>query len=110
LASIIVSLLGALLLPLAIGSGPWLYPLLVLWGGTTFAIYTLGLGLLGDGAPPAQLAAANVALVMVYQIGSTAGPTLSGAAMDLIGPEGLVVVVALAAAGLLVAFFRIRRS
>jgi len=110
LASIFVSLLGALLLPLAIGSGAWLYPLLVLWGGTTFAIYTLGLGLLGDGAPPAQLAAANVALVMVYQIGSTAGPTLSGTAMDLIGPEGLVVVVALAAAGLLVAFFRIGRS
>ena len=70
----------------------------------------LALGLLGDGAPPAQLAAANVVLVMVYQIGSTAGPTLSGTAMDLIGPEGLVVVVALAAAGLLVAFFRIGRS
>ena len=47
---------------------------------------------------------------MVYQIGSTVGPTLAGTAMDLIGPEGLVVVVALAAAGLLAAFFKIGRS
>ena len=47
---------------------------------------------------------------MVYQIGSTLGPTLAGTAMDLIGPEGLVVVVALAAAGLLAAYFKIGRS
>jgi MFS family permease len=111
LGSILVTLLGALLLPLAIGAGWWwLCPLLVLWGGTTFAIYTLGLDLLGDGFPPAQLAAANVALVMVYQIGSVAGPTLSGTAIDVVGPEGLVAVVALAAAALLAAFFGIRRS
>jgi MFS family permease len=111
LGSILVTLLGALLLPLAIGAGwGWLCPLLVLWGGTTFAIYTLGLGLLGDGFPPAQLAAANVALVMVYQIGSVAGPTLSGTAIDVMGPEGLVAVVALAAAALLAAFFRIRSN
>jgi MFS family permease len=111
LGSILVTLLGALLLPLAIGAGWWwLCPLLVLWGGTTFAIYTLGLGLLGDCVAPAQLAAANVALVMAYQIGSVAGPTLAGTAIDLIGPEGLVAVVALAAAALLAAFFRIGRG
>lgn len=110
LGVILVTLLGALLLPVAVGAGFWwLCPLLVLWGGTTFAIYTLSLGLLGDGFPPAQLAAANVALVMAYQIGSVAGPTLAGTAIDLIGPEGLVAVVALAAAALLAAFLRIAR-
>jgi MFS family permease len=107
LVVILVTLLGALLLPLAIGAGWWLYPLLVLWGGTTFAVYTLALGLLGDSFPPAQLAAANVALVMVYQVGSVIGPTLSGTAIDLTGPEGLVAVVAVAATALLIAFFKI---
>ena len=107
LVVILVTLLGALLLPLAIGAGWWLYPLLVLWGGTTFAVYTLALGLLGDSFPPAQLAAANVALVMVYQVGSVIGPTLSGTAIDLTGPEGLVAVVAVSATALLIAFFKI---
>jgi len=107
LVVILVTLLGAVLLPLAIGAGWWLYPLLVLWGGTTFAVYTLALGLLGDSFPPAQLAAANVALVMVYQVGSVIGPTLSGTAIDLTGPEGLVAVVAVSATALLIAFFKI---
>ena len=107
---ILVTLLGALLLPLAIGAGWWLYPLLVLWGGTTFAVYTLALGLLGDSFPPAQLAAANVALVMVYQVGSVIGPTLSGTAIDLTGPEGLVAVVAVSATALLIAFFKIGKG
>jgi MFS family permease len=110
LVVILVTLLGALLLPLAIGAGWWLYPLLVLWGGTTFAVYTLALGLLGDSFAPAQLAAANVALVMVYQVGSVIGPTLSGTAIDLTGPEGLVAVVAVSAAALLIAFFKIGKD
>jgi MFS family permease len=109
LVVILVTLLGALLLPLAIGAGWWLYPLLVLWGGTTFAVYTLALGLLGDSFPPAQLAAASVALVMVYQVGSVIGPTLSGTAIDLTGPEGLVAVVAVSATALLIAFFKIAK-
>jgi MFS family permease len=102
---ILTTLAGAVLLPFAVASTWTLYPLLFVWGGTTFAIYTLGLGLLGDGFPRAQLAAANVALVMVYEIGSAIGPTLSGSAIDLFGVEGLVGVVALSAAALLGAFF-----
>ncbi len=104
LVVILTTLAGALLLPFAVASTWTLYPLLFVWGGTTFAIYTLGLGLLGDGFPRAQLAAANVALVMVYEIGSAIGPTLSGSAIDLFGVEGLVGVVALSATALLGAF------
>lgn len=107
LAVVSLTLLGAGLLPLAVGS-PWsLYSLLFAWGGTTFAIYTLGLGLLGDEIPHAQLTAANVALVMAYEVGSAVGPTLAGSAIDIGGPEGLAAVIALAAAAVLVACFRI---
>ena len=79
-----------------------------LWGGALFAIYTVGLGLLGDGFPRAQLAAANVVFVMVYQIGGASGPILAGTAIDLMGPEGLVAVVAATAALLTIAFVKFR--
>ena len=108
LVCILATLTGALLLPFAVSVGFWLDILVFFLGGSTFAIYTLGLGLLGDGFPRAQLAAANVALVMVYEMGAAGGPTLAGTAMDLVGPEGLVAVVALASLALLAAFFRLR--
>jgi MFS family permease len=109
-AASLVTLLGALLLPFAIGAGGWLYVLLIVWGGTTFAIYTLGLGLLGDRFPPGQMANASVALIMAYDIGSILGPTLSGTAIDLVGPEGLVAVIAIAAAALLLLWVRLGAS
>jgi MFS family permease len=95
------SLVGALLLPLLIGAGPLLWVLLFLWGGVLFAVYTVSLGVLGDSFAPAQLAAANTAFIMFYNIGSSTGPIVAGAAMDLWSRNGLVVVIAAAAAILL---------
>jgi MFS family permease len=106
---ILSSLAGALFLPFAIATPALLYSLMFLWGGALFAIYTVGLGLLGDGFPRAQLAAANVVFVMVYQIGGASGPILAGTAIDVIGSEGLVVVVAIAATVLTLAFVKFRR-
>ena len=103
------ALAGALLLPLAVARMELLYPLMFFWGGALFAIYTLGLGLLGADFPRAQLAAANVVFVMFYEIGSAGGPTLAGAAIDLIGPEGLPAVVAVSAAALLLVIGTLRR-
>ena len=105
LSCILVTILGTLLLPVAVGHGYWLYLLVFFLGGSTFATYTLGLGLLGDGFPMAQLAAANVAFVMAYQVGSAGGPILAGTAMDVFGPEGLAAVVAASAVILLALFF-----
>jgi hypothetical protein len=64
--------------------------------------------LLGNNFPRNQLAAANVVFIMVYEIGSAGGPTLAGTAIDLLGPEGLVAVVAIAATVLAVAFIQLR--
>jgi MFS family permease len=107
-ACALLVLAGALLLPLVIDT-PWLRGGMVfVWGGASFGIYTLALGLLGDGFPRAHLAAANVALIMAYEVGSAGGPTLAGSAMDLFGPQGLVIAVAAGALLLLpaLAFFR----
>ena len=107
LACILATLAGAALMPAAVGAGHWLYPLVFFLGGATFAIYTLGLGLLGDAYPTVQLASANVAFVMVYQVGSVCGPIFAGAAMDHFGPEGLAGIVAAAAVALLAIFLRL---
>jgi MFS family permease len=107
-ACILVSLAGALLLPWLISQPLLLYCLVFFWGGALFAIYTIGLGLLGDGFPRNQLAAANVVFIMVYEIGSAGGPTLAGTAIDAFGPEGLTAVVAIAATALAIAFIRLR--
>jgi len=107
-ACIVFSLAGALLLPLAINHTAPLYWLAFFWGGSVFALYTIGLGLLGSNFPRKQLAAANVVFIMVYEIGSAGGPTLAGTAIDVFGPEGLIAVVAIAATALAVAFIQLR--
>src|SRR5262249_34371386 len=107
LACVLATIAGAALMPVAVGAGHWLYLVVFFLGGSTFAIYTLGLGLLGDGFPAAQLTVANVAFVMAYQVGGAGGPILAGTAMDALGPEGLPGVVAASAVVLLALFFRL---
>jgi MFS family permease len=107
LLSAVLLLAGAVAMPFAIGT-PLAYPLVFIWGGASFALYTLGLGLLGDGFPRAQLAAANMALIMAYEVGGAGGPALAGAAMDAVGPQGLIFLVALASLALLAFLLRQR--
>ncbi|WP_119461774.1 MFS transporter [Rhodospirillaceae bacterium SYSU D60014] len=101
--------IGILLLPVLLPHGPLLWIMMFLWGGTTFGLYTVGLTLLGRRFPAAQLAGANTAFVMIYEIGSISGPVISGFAMDIWGGNGLVVTVGtVAAAFLLFSLLRAR--
>lgn len=101
---------GAVLLPLAADTRGPLWLLLFVWGGAGFGIYTVALALLGEKIPPGELAAANTLFVMIYEIGSLSGPVLAGGAMDLVGRQGMPLVVALATAGFLVFAVVRRRS
>lgn len=74
-----------------------LWPLLVLWGGASLGIYTVALTILGDRFEPARLAAANAAVVALYQLGAILGPPAGGAGMDAFGSGGLMWVLAGAA-------------
>ncbi|MBX6320462.1 MAG: MFS transporter [Rhodospirillaceae bacterium] len=114
LACVAVALLGTVLLPLLAKGGPaagraLLWPTLFVWGGTAFGIYTVGLSLLAERFPRAELAAANTAFVMAYETGSLSGPVTAGGAMDALGPHGLVITVAVVCALFLLASLR-RRS
>ncbi len=73
---------------------PWvIWPVLALWGGAAFALYTIALIILGDRFKPAELAGANAAFVAVFEIGSISGPVTVGHAMDLWGPNGMPIVL-----------------
>jgi MFS family permease len=83
---------------------------LVLWGGISFGIYTVGLALLGQRFKGGDIARANAAFTIVYTVGGLAGGPIAGGVMDAIGRSGLTVTLAAcyAAAGVaaLLAFHR----
>jgi MFS family permease len=91
---------GALIYPLLLGAEPWLWVMMFLWGGVSWGIYTLALGLMGERFPTTELAAANAAFVMMYEVGSFFGPIVAGGAMDQWPLYGLPIVVAVAAGAL----------
>lgn len=94
----LVGLLGALALPPLMLEGNWLlWPMVFVWGGVFVGLYTVSLAMIGQRFKGGGLAAANGLFVMLYCLGSMAGPPLSGSAMDLLGADGLPWVLAAAA-------------
>src|SRR5207237_10248987 len=75
---VLLSLAGALALPFAVTTLVPLYLLMFLWGGAVFAIYTVGVGLVGDGVCRPELVAAYVGLVLLYQLRRAQRHTLRG--------------------------------
>jgi len=62
---------------------------IALWGGLSFAIYPVGLALLGQRIAGGDIARANTAFSMLYILGGLIGRPLAGAAMDTVGDPGL---------------------
>jgi predicted MFS family arabinose efflux permease len=88
----LVTLLGCLLLPVLIVT-PLIWPLAVIWGAASFGIYTLALIELGARFAGPMLVAGNAAFAMVWGVAGMAGPPGTGLAMDLIGVQGLPIVL-----------------
>jgi MFS family permease len=84
--------------------------LLLLWGGISFAIYSVGLTLLGQRFKGDDIARANAALTTVYTFGGMIGPPIAGTALDTVGKPGfglsLAVFYVLAGAAALLALRR----
>ncbi|GJE42106.1 MFS transporter [Methylobacterium soli] len=80
--------LGAALIPAASGSLPLLVGLLFAWGGIAGTLYTVGLAHLGSSVRGADLAGANAAFVVLYNVGLMLGPPIIGGGMDLMPPQG----------------------
>jgi hypothetical protein len=61
----------------------------MLWGGVSFAIYPVGLALLGQRFKGGDIARANTAFSMLYILGGLISRPITGAAMDAVGDRGL---------------------
>lgn len=88
---VVIALLGALgavLLPTLAGTGWPFLALLFAWGGVVGGLYTVGLAHLATRFTGPDLAGANAAFVVLYNVGLTIGPPVIGGAMDLNDPHG----------------------
>jgi len=91
-----LGLAGLLLMPFLRLMGFWMWPFLFVWGGSLGGFYTLSLTLVGRRFRREDLAGANAAFVIVYELGGLLGPLASGFALDLWNPNGALAPLALA--------------
>ncbi|MDK1489424.1 MFS transporter [Sinorhizobium sp. 7-81] len=88
LSCALASLAGCLLLPSLFNL--WLiWPVVFLWGGVSFGIYTMSLIQLGERFTGQALIAGNAAFAFVWGIGGIVGSPAAGLAMQLTGHQGL---------------------
>ena len=85
---VLACLAGCLALPSAFNSWP-VWPLVFVWGGVSFGIYTMSLIQLGERFTGQALIAGNAAFAFVWGIGGMVGSPATGLAMQLIGHHGL---------------------
>jgi MFS family permease len=85
----LLSALLVALLPTVPAQSLMVVAVIMLWGGISFAIYPVGLALLGQRFHGGDIARANTAFSMLYILGGLVGRPLTGAAMDAIGDPGL---------------------
>jgi MFS family permease len=106
----LVSALLVVLLTVVSAQSLGVIGVIMLWGGVSFAIYPVGLALLGQRFSGGDIARANTAFSMLYILGGLVGRPLTGAAMDTLGDPGLgatlAVFYAIAAVAALLAFRR----
>ncbi|MGP1396893.1 MAG: MFS transporter [Inquilinaceae bacterium] len=103
-ASARTALIGAALLfafvaaSLPVVSDPWWRVATVfVMGGLGVGFYTLSLTHIGQRMHVHELAVANAAFLITYQVGAMVGPTVGGVAMGLWQPHGFVAVMIAAA-------------
>lgn len=90
----ILSVLLCLALPFLIAGGLLRWPVLLLLGAAAFALYLLALTELGDRFKGEMLVAGNAAFALMWGVGGMVGAPLGGVAMDLLGPDGLPLMLA----------------
>jgi MFS family permease len=85
----LIAAAGSLALPLAITRPLFFWPLLFVWGGVAFGIYTMALAELGERFSGASLLAGNASFALMWGLGGIVGPPLAGWSMEAVGPDGL---------------------
>ena len=66
----------------------------ILYGGLAFTVYGLSVAHVNDLIDPGKVLEVAGGLLLLHGLGATAGPTLAGLMMDLLGPESLMLYFA----------------
>jgi MFS family permease len=104
---VLACIAGCLLLSPAFNS--WLiWPLVFVWGGVSFGIYTMSLIQLGERFTGPALIAGNAAFAFAWGIGGILGSPATGLAMQAAGHQGLPLSLGLLS-GLLAVFLMVER-
>lgn len=72
--------------------------LLFLWGGCAWALYSVGLAMLGERFQAGTLTAANAAFIVAYGLANIAGPPAAGFALDTWENHGMMAFFGIIAA------------
>ena len=88
LSCALASVAGCLLLSPSFNS-LLVWPLVFIWGGVSFGIYTMSLIQLGERFTGQALIAGNAAFAFVWGIGGIVGSPATGLAMQIVGYQGL---------------------
>ena len=109
LLSTAVGFAAALVIALTRAGGPFLYPLVLVFGGFSMPLYSLCIALMNDQLQPDEMVQAAGALIVYYGVGSATGPVIGGIFMARFGPVGLFYSMALPLGlYILFAFLRLR--
>ena len=93
-----VAMIAPFLVPVVLGTVVPLIVVMSLWGGAIFAFYTIGITMLGERFHGGELAAANAAFVMTFELANLVGPPAAGFAITLWEPHGMMVFLVAVAA------------
>lgn len=90
-----IAAFGAVVLPAAMTTPNLLWPLLFVWGAAAYGVSTVSITELGDRFAGRMLLSGSAALTMMHGVGGVSGPLVVGAVVDVFGPQGLPVVLAI---------------
>jgi MFS family permease len=96
--SLLLAAVGVVTLAMTVAGGYGLVPLLalaVLFGGLGTTLYPVSVAHVTDHVSSHQLVSTSATLLKVYGVGATLGPLGAAAVMQLVGPQGLFVFMAL---------------
>ena len=105
----VIALIAPFVMMNAVGNIWTLNIVMMVWGGIAVAFYSVALTELGARYQGNVMAQANAAVMLAYGLGALLTPSSFGLAMDLIPPNGLLWLAAIAAAAYLsLALVRLR--
>ena len=89
---VFVSMVSIAMIPFVIGDTLLTWLVMIFMGIALGSFYVISMAMIGVRFKGADLVGINASFVFLWGMGGVVGPSISGAAMDTMGPEGMPVV------------------